>query len=38
MILYHGSNMEIIKPNLQICFRSQKVINQYLKFKGSEKV
>ncbi len=24
------------KPNLQICFRSQKVIDQYLTFEGSE--
>lgn len=26
------------KPNLQICFRTQEVIDQYLRFEGSEQV
>lgn len=44
MIVYHGSYLEIAKPdlkhsrqNLQICFRSEKALEQ-LHFKGSEKV
>lgn len=38
MILYHGSYVEIEKPNLQICFRNQKLIEKYLHFEGSERV
>lgn len=26
------------KPNLQVCLRTQEVLNQYLTFEGSEKV
>ncbi len=48
MILYHGSYVEIEKPdflnrlryektNLQICLRSDKAL-KYLLFKGSEEV
>jgi hypothetical protein len=36
MIVYHGSYKEIEKPNFQIAFRSQKVIDKYLHFEGSE--
>lgn len=37
MILYHGSYLEIEKPNLQICFRTERVL-EYLQFEGSELV
>ena len=37
MILYHGSYVKIEKANLQICFRTQKALEQ-LYFEGSEKV
>jgi hypothetical protein len=38
MIVYQGSYKEIEKekPNFQIAFRSQKVIEDYLHFEGSE--
>jgi len=26
------------KPNLQICFRSERALNEYLHFEGSEQV
>ena len=26
------------KPNLQICFRSQKALNEYLRYEGSEQI
>lgn len=49
MILYHGSYLEIQTPdlvhskaasptNLQICFRTQKALNEYLHFEGSEQI
>ena len=38
MNVYHGSFLSIEKPNLQICFRSQSVIDRYLKFEGSERL
>lgn len=37
MILYHGSYLEIDKPNLQVCFRTSEVINA-LRFEGGEVV
>lgn len=33
MILYHGSYLE---NNLQVCLRSNRVLNTYLHFEGSE--
>ena len=30
------SRLRYEKPNLQICFRTQSVIDRYLKFEGSE--
>lgn len=35
MILYHGSYLEIEKPDLQVCLRSEKAL-EYLAFEGSE--
>ena len=35
MILYHGSFLKITKPNLQICFRTEKALS-LLQFEGSE--
>lgn len=35
MILYHGSFLEIAKPNLQICFRTEKAL-PLLHFEGNE--
>ena len=35
MILYHGSFLEIAKPDLQICFRTEKAWS-LLRFEGSE--
>lgn len=33
MILYHGSYLEIAKPDLQICFRTEKAL-EFLHFEG----
>lgn len=44
MILYHGSYLEILrrlryeKPNLQICLRTQRALDDYLHYEGSEKI
>ena len=27
MILYHGSSLEVVKPNLQMCFRTEKALS-----------
>lgn len=27
MILYHGSSLEVAKPNLQMCFRTEKALS-----------
>ena len=35
MILYHGSFLEIAKPDLQICFRTETALS-LLHFEGSE--
>ena len=35
MILYNGSFLEIARPNLQICFRTEKALS-LLHFEGSE--
>lgn len=35
MILYHGYFLEIAKPDLQICFRTEKAL-ALLHFEGSE--
>ncbi len=35
MILYHGSFLEVARPNLQICFRTEKALS-LLRFEGSE--
>ena len=35
MILYHGSSLEVVKPNLQMCFRTEKAL-LLLHFKRSE--
>ena len=37
MKLYHGSYLEIEKPYLQICFRTEKAL-ELLHFEGSEMV
>lgn len=37
MTLYHGSYMEIIRPDLQICFRTEKAL-EHLHFERSGKV
>ncbi len=35
MILYHGSFLEVARPDLQICFRTEKALS-LLHFEGSE--
>ena len=41
MIFYHGSRdaikrLRYEKPNIQYCFKKQKVIDKYLKYTGLE--
>lgn len=38
MTLYHGSYIEVDIPNLQVCLRTQEVLEKYLTFEGSEMV